>query len=247
MKTARPSPLAAATLLEIWERGAAWHPLDQALLILQHACPGETSEALSDLTIGQRDTLLLLVRSQTFGDRMDAFVECPACCERLEFTLSCETLLAGAIRQRPRQKTFEWEGAGWELRAPTSRDLAVVALAHQGAEAVEALLALCVTPPAQAAGVSGRWPDALRAKLVAELAEIDPQAEVRLDLTCEMCGHIWQSVFDITGFLWNEVRARSRRLLQETDVLARRYGWSEADILRMSERRRGFYVQMALS
>lgn len=184
---------------------------------------------------------------------MEAYVECPACQERLEFALSCEVLLADAIDPKPKRKKMEYEGIEWELRAPTSRDLAVVMLARQlsseaqVSEATDALLACCVTPSPETSSASVSARELLRARLVAELAELDPQAEIRIELTCQACGHVWPSLFDITGFLWNEIRARSRRLLQEADVLARRYGWSEADILQMGERRRELYVQMALS
>ena len=38
-----------------------------------------------------------------------------------------------------------------------------------------------------------------------------------------------------------------RRLLQEIDLLARTYGWTEGEILGMTDHRRRLYVGMALS
>ena len=64
---------------------------------------------------------------------------------------------------------------------------------------------------------------------------------------CAACGHAWQSVFDIAGFFWNEIHVRGRRLLQEIDLLARTYGWTEGEILGMTDQRRSLYVGMALS
>jgi hypothetical protein len=52
---------------------------------------------------------------------------------------------------------------------------------------------------------------------------------------------------EIGQFLWTEIRARARRLLQEIDALARVYHWPEADILGMSDARRASYLEMALS
>jgi hypothetical protein len=40
---------------------------------------------------------------------------------------------------------------------------------------------------------------------------------------------------------------RSKRLLQEIDLLARTYGWTEGEILGMTDQRRSLYVGMALS
>ncbi len=85
------------------------------------------------------------------------------------------------------------------------------------------------------------------ALLAGRLSDLDPLAEVLVDLRCELCGERWQALFDIVTFFWNELHARSRRLLQEIDLLARTYGWTEGEVLRMSEQRRGLYVEMALS
>lgn len=85
------------------------------------------------------------------------------------------------------------------------------------------------------------------ALLAGRLSDLDPLAEVLVDLRCELCGERWQALFDIVTFFWNELHARSRRLLQEIDLLARTYGWTEGEVLRMGEQRRGLYVEMALA
>ena len=90
-------------------------------------------------------------------------------------------------------------------------------------------------------------PTAAQAAIAAEIAALDPQAELLVDLVCPSCGAAWQDVFDTINFLWAEIRTRARRLLQHIDTLARAYGWREADVLAMSEARRGLYVQMALA
>ena len=61
------------------------------------------------------------------------------------------------------------------------------------------------------------------------------------------CGGAWQGVLEVIDFLWAEIRTRARRLLQEIDALARAYGWREAEILALSDARRGLYVQMAMA
>jgi hypothetical protein len=40
---------------------------------------------------------------------------------------------------------------------------------------------------------------------------------------------------------------RARRFLDEVHVLARAYGWAEAEILRLSEARRSAYLQRVLA
>lgn len=76
------------------------------------------------------------------------------------------------------------------------------------------------------------------------LGELDPQAEVLLDMVCPDCGTQWQALFDIAGFLWAELDAWARRTLLEVHRLAWTYGWREADILALSQQRRQRYLQM---
>jgi hypothetical protein len=241
------SGLSAAALIEIWEQGAGRHPIDQALLVLRYACPERSFDDLCDWTIGQRDARLLEIRRDTFGDRIDCYAECPACRNGLEFELSCESLLAPCSTDDTAGKTVDHAGSTWELRATNSRDLSVAATAPDAGTARKAVLARCVTQKIDSTVFHGTWTDALQEALVADLAMMEPLAELLIDLACEACGHAWQSLFDIATFLWREIGVRSRRLLQEVDVLARTYGWTEGDILRMSDQRRRLYVGMALS
>jgi hypothetical protein len=247
MPGARPSALSAPRLLELWERGATWHPLDQALLIVQTADADGPAEDPSEWTIGRRDRRLLEIRRDTFGDRIDGSADCPACRSSLEFELSCARLMELQGTARAAEQTVEHDGVPWVMRAPNSRDLAVAALVPEVSSARTALLARCARPVNRDGTVAGDWTDSQQAALGEALAVLDPLAEILIDLTCQVCGHTWQCLFDIATFLWSEIRARSRRLLQDIDVLARTYGWTESEILRLSDHRRGLYVQMALS
>jgi len=239
--------LSAADFLVMWERGAGLHAIDQALLILSHAFPEHTYDRLVTFSLGQRDELLLQVRRRTFGDRLDAYTECPSCRERLELSLSCGSMLRDANIQEPRVKTLTIEGIEVAVRCPDSRDAAAVAASDNLEAATRTLLDRCVSRThIPGCGIDSLPPSAL-AVIAGELAAIDPWSETLLELSCPSCKHAWQGLFDIGTFLWTEIRARARRLLQEVDVLARVYRWSEADILQMSEARRGLYLQMAMS
>ena len=72
----------------------------------------------------------------------------------------------------------------------------------------------------------------------------DPMAETILSLDCPACGYAWEETIDIATFLWSEVEARAKRLLVEVHTLASAYGWSEQEILSLSEPRRSVYLQM---
>jgi hypothetical protein len=235
--------LSASDFLTLWERGAGLHAIDRALLILHCTMPEADLNDLVRLPLGERDRLLLQVRRDNFGDWLDSYVNCPACRERLEFSLSCAALLAQAQSTAAAVKRLDVDGTPFELCCPDSADAAAMAAAADVEAGVDIMLARCVC----SAGGADELTPARRAVIAKELAALDPAAEILLDLFCAACGHTWRTVFDINHFLWSEIRARARRLLQEVDALARSYHWSEAEILGLSEARRALYLEMALS
>ncbi|MFC8681528.1 hypothetical protein ACFT30_08395 [Microbacterium ureisolvens] len=86
--------------------------------------------------------------------------------------------------------------------------------------------------------------EALEAAVARTAADFDPQADIELELTCPACAEEWRTPFDITAFLWRELESWAMRTLWETHLLARAYGWSEADILALGSWRRQHYIDL---
>jgi hypothetical protein len=237
--------LSAQQILHIWDVGQRQHPIDRALTLLSIAMPDCSIETLANLSIGQRDGYLLRLRELTLGSQLDSFAECPSCSEPLEFGLQVGDLLLD---------TPDCEARGcfcaqdWELqfRLLNSRDLATILGCQTVQAAQRQLVAQCVEE-IHYQGEPRSLPDVpteMIQQLSAQVATADPQAELLLDMTCPACDHQWQVLFDIVTFFWAELNAQARRLLQEVHVLARVYGWREADILAMSSMRRQLYLNM---
>jgi hypothetical protein len=51
-------------------------------------------------------------------------------------------------------------------------------------------------------------------------------------------------MLDLPAFLWTEIEAQVRRLLLDIHTLAVAYGWSEREILSLSDARRRLYLEM---
>jgi hypothetical protein len=81
--------------------------------------------------------------------------------------------------------------------------------------------------------------------MIQEMERADPQSNLQFSLTCPACGHCWEAAFDIVSFLWSEIHSWAQRTLRMVHLLARSYGWQEADILAMSPTRRQIYLEMA--
>jgi hypothetical protein len=226
-----------ADFLTLWEIGVRRHPIDQALLLGAWARPDLTPEHLADLPLGVVNAALLRLRQACFGSRIEVYVDCEQCNERLELALETTELLAG-LEQGTSQKEFEL--AGLRLRAPCWRDLAQIAGESQPEQAARRLLErCCIEPPADASSDLASLTD----EIESALSRLDPGIEFLLALHCEVCGHRWRANLDVRGLLWDELDAHARALLGEVHSLALAYGWSEADILALSPQRRAAYLQ----
>lgn len=238
--------LLAAELLSVWEQGRARPSVEQALTLIAAACPETSPEALARLSIGQRDSRLLTLREWMFGPKLAGLAVCPACGQRLEMTFDVSDIRLG-IETEPAE-TLSLTVAGYEVRfrLPNSLDLAAVG----GSEGIAVTRQLLFERCLLAAHCDGeersaeQLPANVVAAVVERMAQVDPQADAQLALSCPSCRHQWQEIFDIASFFWSEISVWSSRILREVHALASAYRWREADILAMSPWRRQFYLEM---
>lgn len=234
---------AAGALLEAWEQGLGASPTGRALRLLAAAHPGTQAERLAGLTIGERDVALLELHAALFGDRVEALGTCPACGVELDVSFDVTGLLASLPAAGAGEREVVLGGYAATVRPPTSADVLAVLGEGVNEDAVARLLERCVTRAAGAAAYD--VPVALLDRVAEEVAAADPAARIEIGLACEDCGHRWAEVLDVAGFVWAEVGAWARRTLRDVHLLARAYGWREADILALTPRRRAAYLQLA--
>lgn len=234
--------LSAYDLVQVWEWGQHKHPVDRALGLLTLAQPELDAEQIAALSIGQRNSRLLLLREQTLGSTLNGYAECTQCREKLEFSVEVASLRL----PEPAQMEFDLDSQNFSLhcRLPTSRDLAAL-VGYRNLEAARQLLinhcvveAFCDNQPVDASSL----PESLMPELANAIVARDPQAEMRFELECPACGLQWSALFDIVNFFWTELNDRVKRLLYDVHLLAQAYGWSEAEILSMDATRRQFYL-----
>jgi len=235
--------LSAYELVQVWEWGQPQHPVDRARGLLTLAQPELSPAQLDQLSVGQRNTRLLMLREQTLGSTLNGYAECTACGEPLEFSVDVSTIRL----PEPQQHEFDLQASGFDLhcRLPNSRDLASIVGLSDTQAARQLLIERCVM---QAHYDSQPWavtelPESLIPTLANAVIEHDPQAEIRFTLQCPACEQEWSALFDIVTYFWTELENRVKHLLHEVHLLAQTYGWREADILTMSAARREFYLK----
>lgn len=246
--------LTQAQLLQGWEGGAGQGPVARAVA-LAAAAGGHSFAEAGELPLGARDALLVGLRAACFRGDVECLADCPGCGEELEVTVPLSDL------RRPAEGA---DGAGEgevcvrgrlvRFRALTSRD--VLAVAPGGSDSADArrrLVSRCVLAVDGEAVEGGALDgeglvragltDEVLAAVAAALPSVDPRADIRLDLTCALCGHAWAAPFDVPAHVWADVNACARGLLADVHALARAYGWREDDILALSAARRRFYLE----
>jgi hypothetical protein len=234
--------LAAERILTGWEAAASHRAHRRALALLELADGGS-----ADMALGRRDAMLLRVFRDIRGPELDALAECPQCCVTLELKLQIDELCTGYDERREPAAAFEVDlgTAAVQARCPTTEDLIAVSTAPGPAAARRLLVARCVSSVRRDHEGSPQLSDDEIDRLGDELERIDPLVDVRIEIGCEECSHRWSALLDVPLLVWAQVEGMARRLLRQVDALALRYGWSEAEILAISEARRLAYLDLA--
>jgi len=237
-------PASDAELLELWASASRERPFERASTLLASS-GGESRAEIAALTVGQRDARLIELCVAAFGAELAGYAECRSCGEQLELSLDAGEL--APTPDGPSEGRLAAEGYDVSFRALTGADVEAAAVAGEFG-AARRLLAERAVIEVRREGeqvAASDLPGAVVDELSHALGELDPGAEVLLDLECPACAQRWSAPFDPGGFLWADASARARRLMVEIDALARAYGWSEQDVLAVPPARRSAYLELA--
>ena len=214
-----------------------------------------TTETVWSLAVGDREALLLHLRRLTLGDRLQCVLSCPRpdCDEKMDLELKVSDLLLPPYphAQERYEATVRENGTayGVRFRLPTGADQeAAASLAPSDPQAAADLVLRRCVERVTAEGENGQpikdWPPAVARQIPAIMAELDPQAELVLNLNCPVCGHAFSTLLDTAAFFFQELAGRVRHLYREVHLLAFYYHWSEAEIMGMTARKRHRYLDL---
>jgi hypothetical protein len=211
-------------------------------------------ERVERFDVGQAQRTLA---SALIGNQPHEFactVFCPSCGEQLDLSID----LAAVPQSPPHDEGQVFEVADRDIRLrfrlPTAADLLVLAQTYpeqtsgqpdqasrQSDQAVQLLLSRCLVDPPKGLQLSER----IVALVEEAMDRVDPGGAVEIQVVCPCCEENIESVLDCENLCWNEVENRTRSIFRDVDLLARAYGWSEADILSLTPTRRASYVELA--
>jgi hypothetical protein len=213
-----------------------------------------SEEMIRDLTVADRERLLLALHMTTFGRRQEMVVQCAACNAQIEIPLDVKALVeAGRESEGSRgELAAEIETPAGSVivrcRPPSGADQeAAVRLAQHDIDAAsDTLLLRCIEGVTDGAGARlepASMLDLLRVPVEALLQASDPLTELRLTIGCPDCGH--ENLSELDAFQFLKAASISRgSIFADVHRLARAYHWNEADILAMPLARRRLYLAL---
>ncbi len=200
----------------------------------------------NSLPVTDLDAVVLRLRQLLIGDRIRAAVTCTAadCGQRFDIAFGIEDFLAHHRSMPAEWPTETDEEPGWfrplesaepvRFRLPTVADqLAVLGRA----DAYDELTRRCVRPADVAAPLLQRVEEAMES--------LAPSLSGDLRGVCPECGGEVVVEFDARWYCLRELRDRAAFLYKDIDLLARRYHWTERDILALPHSRRAAYAELA--
>ena len=133
------------------------------------------------------------------------------------------------------------------FRLPTGADqeAAVSVILDDPADAAAFLLQRCVERVVVENGddrPAMALPSSVARALSQQMADLDPQAELLLNLTCPSCGTASSVPFDAADYFFKELSGRQQDLYREVHLLAFHYHWGEAEIMAMTGAKRRLYL-----
>lgn len=222
--------------------------IDRGLVLLNLQLPQLSLEDSARLSLGERDSRLLLLREQIFGKKLLNTVICPACKSKLEWTGNTRDIMLKEpdIDSIVGEYEFMDDDYSIRFRLPNSEDIAEIITQPGQGNHEQLLFEKCIIKGEKSGRVikPDKIPGTVRDKISLMMKELDPQAEIEINLNCPDCGNTWVSQFDILSYLWSEINYWANSILQEVDILAREYGWSEEQIISLSPMRRQTYLEL---
>jgi hypothetical protein len=207
-------------------------------------------EIVRQLSVGDREALMLHLRRITLGERVSCVLSCPSCEAKMDLDLRVAELLQAPYPYAGRTHSTEihdGETAYYvSFRVPNGEDQEAVAeLASKSiTSAVETILRRCVTELTRADEPVDEFPPIVIEKVQEKMAELDPQAEIVFDLRCPECSARFTVPFDAADYVCRELMSAEQDFYREVHSLSFHYHWSEDAVLALPRRKRQIYVDV---
>ncbi|CAH8296342.1 hypothetical protein EV196_11157 [Mariniflexile fucanivorans] len=229
-----------SSILEVWDycvgknqtiKGAAL-----ASLVLNEA----NHSNIFNWSIEKRDVALFHVRKMLFGNRFNNIAHCPKCKQAVEWDFYFHQMEIPILIDTPDNIEIPIDIPNYHImvRLPNSDDL----ICKEEIQIIrKCILNLKDFPEGT---FNQKIPDDLLMQINNKFNKTCKASNISYHLNCTECKHEWDVVFDISTYLWKEIDQWAKSFLRQICLLAKAFGWSELDIINMSENRRNHYLNL---
>ena len=238
--------LSQERLLVLWDHSLGLSPVYFGLDLICESFPEMNRERVMMLPLGKRDSLLIKIRQKIFGSDFSNTANCPSCEEKVEWEMNINDFGLAETSELLKNEIHQFSQGSYLLdyRLPSTGDM--LELPGPKDDPSRWLLSRCII------GARNKetpvdlteLPDEVLSSLSDRISREDELADIRISLTCPACSKQWEALFDIVQYLWSEVDAWAKQLMQDIAVLASNFGWSERQILELSPGRREIYLEL---
>ncbi len=245
--------LGAADLLEFWERAGTRSPHHFAQALLELALPESDRVELFALSIGERDRLLCQLRQSWFGSEFESSNACDTCQTPIEANLNLSEL-CNSISAAQTKGEISWKNKDIPIQAPCCSD-ALEWEDQESSNNTQLIEAACrhfflgkiVSNSLPKSEIEDLQKDSdFGSAIETKLEEIDPFASVWIEMQCPECQAQQSYQFDPVFLLRYDIRKWVENMMEDIHLLASRYAWKEADIVRLPSNRRIWYRERLL-
>ena len=174
------------------------------------------------------------------GPQVQTVLSCPDCAAVLDVPLHLDDLLDATEDAPGVDAAASVTVDGVVVRGPTTEDLL---MALRSPDPSAALRDRCLTWPGEVD--AGALDPAAQERVRAAAEELAGAAALAVRFDCPECGGRITAEVDAVGLLADRVADEVRDLLSDVAELATAFGWSESDVLCLSDARRRAYLDLA--
>lgn len=210
-------------------------PVASGIALLDRLAVSEDGAAIDAETLLLTDfeTALVGLRRHVSGDVAVSEPHCAQCGARIEISFSLAALAEAALpRAIAGVEPMPGGGAidGAAFRLPTAGD---AAMAEIQADAPARLFAACVADDLAPLA---------RRRIERAMARLAPLLSRVIAAQCVACSAVLRAVIHVPSFVIGELSVAAASVFDDVHLLARGYGWHEAEILALPRARRRRYA-----
>lgn len=228
------------SILDVWDHCVGKNQTIKGASLASLAFHDAHTSNIENWSIEKRDVALFHVRKSLFGNHFNNITNCPHCNQRVEWELDFQQLGIPSLESVPDNVEIPINTPDYHLRVrlPLSNDLF-------GKDEFE-IIKNCILnfKEYQGEAIDKTIPKIIINQINYEFDKVCKASNITYLLSCAECSHEWQVFFDIVSYLWQEIDQWAKTFLDQIYMLAKAFGWSERDIINMSENRRHHYLNL---